>query len=169
MVNQWINITVTYARTDLPQWNLYDPEMSPCAQLLQLNTPALTLLQRHYLCKHQLQLFETMVACCKVAPWGHFHFEFHASKFLHCKPHISPVQISFLQCKSHISPVQISGFSSANLEKCEICTGEMRDLHWRNERFVQEKCEICTGEMWDLYRRNVRFVQEKCEVCTGEM
>ena len=89
------------------------------------------------------------------------------------KLHISPVQISrfshanltFLQCKSHISPVQISNLiwcidvyqvhtadsgivCEDDLEKCEICTGEMWDLH------MQEKCEICTGEMWDLEWRN---------------
>ena len=80
---------------------------------------------------------------CTVARWGHSHFEFHTSKFLQCKSHISPVQIShfsmlrwsvgaiptsnfthrnfsranltFLLCKSHISPVQISHFSSTNL------------------------------------------------------
>ena len=46
------------------------------------------------------------------------------------------------------------------LEKCEICAGEMWDLHRRNVRFALEKCEICTGEMWDLHRRNVRSAQE---------
>ena len=29
-----------------------------------------------------------------VARWGHSHFEFHTLKFLLCKSHISPVQIS---------------------------------------------------------------------------
>ena len=33
------------------------------------------------------------------------------------------------------------------LEKCEICTGEMSDLHWRNVGFALEKCEICTGHV----------------------
>ena len=60
-----------------------------------------------------------------VARWGHCRFEFHSSKFLQCKSHIFPVQISsanltfllcksFLQYKSCISPVQILYFSSAN-------------------------------------------------------
>ena len=49
---------------------------------------------------------------------AHSRFEFHSSKFLQCKSHIFPVQIShfssanltFLQCKSHFSPVQNPAF-----------------------------------------------------------
>ena len=36
-------------------------------------------------------------------------------------------------------------------------------------KFALEKCEIGTGEMCDLHGRNVRFAGEKCEICMGEM
>ena len=90
----------------------YQARLSPCVQL-QYCFPERRSLGTRLIFSH----------ISMVARWSHSRFEFHSSKFLLCKSHISPVQIShfsnanftFLQCKFHISPVQISHFSSANL------------------------------------------------------
>ena len=105
------------------------------------------------------------------------HFKFHTSKFLPCKLHISPMQMShfsranltfssahltFLPCKSHISPVQISHFSSAKLTflqcKSHISSVQISHFSSANLTFLPCKSHISPVQISPFSRANLTFL-----------